>query len=372
MIHHIGAAVLKRAIQGGNDGNSGNGDHGPVYEVPAWSYLLLIADLLIIIPIFVFVKYTISDVFPVFAIVEDEKPPAYEPVALQDDYTEEPGQQTQNIAKPTAGDSKAVSSSIRAMTRLLRANGGFKALFRGFFCLIAQELCTTLLLTIFVGAFGGLFAPVATLLASLTLVQLSTAWVHIILTKRSELHFWSRLPPFKRTFEATWRAILVYWGATEVARWLPDLLASLIGLNMPDIQLNQPTRVPKLDGSDVGKAIAVIGVAIASAVFIVIPARVVLHRVQASLLAPDAETIIPFDRTFEGRVDPVVVSGKGYATVSDAWSTFSKAAWRRLVFLYIKIAMVTFGAFAFIVLLSVPQGFLIALFTTKVDNSGDL
>ncbi|KAI9171152.1 hypothetical protein HJFPF1_00632 [Paramyrothecium foliicola] len=370
MFHHIGAAVVKRAIHGGNDGN---GDNGPVYELPAWSYLFLVFDLLIFIPLFIFVKYTVSDVFPVFAIVEDEKPPAYEPVALQDDYTEEPGQQTQNVAKPTAGDAKAVSSSIRAMTRLLRANGGFKALFRGFFCLITQELCTIALLSIFIGAFGGLFAPVATLLASLTLIQLSTAWVHIVLTKRSELHFWQRLPPFKRTFEATWRAVLLHWGANEVARWLPDLLAALIGLDMPDIQLRQPTRVHEFDGSHAGKVVAVLAVAVVSAVFIVIPARVVLHRVQASLLSPEAETIIPFDRTFDGRVDPVVVSGKGYATIADAWSTFTKAAWRRLVFLYIKIAMVTFGAFVFMLLLSVPQGFIVALFTTKVDDStGDL
>jgi hypothetical protein len=370
MLQHVGVAVLKRAIQGSGNDNGNNGDNSPEYEVPAWAYLFVLIDIILFLPLIFFVTYTVSKVYPVFAIVEDEKPPAYEPVALDDDFTENPGQQTQNIAKPTAGDNKAVSSSIRAMSRLLRANGGFWAHFRGLFCSLAQEVLTFCLVGIFIAAFGGLFTPIATLLASLTLVQLSTAWVHIILTKRSELHFWSRLPPFKRTFDATWKPVMLYWAATEVARWLPTLLADLIGLAMPDVRLSQPTRVHDFDASYTGKAIVVFVVAITSAVFIVIPARVVLHRVQASLLSLDEETIIPFDRTFDGRVDPVIVTGKGYATISDAWATFSRAAWRRLVVLYVKIAMVTFGAALFMALITIPEGFLISLFSTKIE--GDL
>ena len=305
-------------------------------------------------------------------MVEDEKPPAYEPVALDDEFGE--GEQTrQNPPKPIPGESTAVSSSIRAMTRLLRANGGFKALFRGFFCLLAQKFMTAFLMGIFIGVMGPMFSPIATLLASLTLVQFSTAWVHIIITKRSELHFWRRLPPFKRTFNATWKPVVLYWAASEVADFMPTLLAKLIGLTMPKVEFDHPTRVPAADGSDLTKMLVVVIVGVLSAVFIVIPARVVLHRVQASLLPLEAETIIPFDRTFEGRVEAVVVSGLGYATIADAWSTFSKAAWRRLVILYFKIGLLAVGAVMIIIFIGVPEGFIISMFSTRVDDStGDL
>jgi hypothetical protein len=370
MLRTVGGAVLKRALVGSDSGNGSGGD-GAHYDVPAWSYIFLIVDIVLFVPLVFFVNYTVQNVFPVFAMVEDEKPPAYEPVALDDDFTEDAGQRTQN--KPTTSDNKAVSSSIRAMSRLMRANGGFMAHFRGFFCLLAHDILTLALMGIFVGAFGGYLSPLATLLASLTLVQLSTAWVHIIITKRSELHFWSRLPPFKRTYEATWKATILYWAATEVTRWVPTALSALIGLEMPELEMGQPTRVPEVGGSTIGKTICVFGVTLACSIFVVIPARVIVHRVQASLLSPEEETIIPFDRTFDGKVEPAVVSGKGYATISDAWTTFSKAAWRRLVILYAKVFLVGFGAILAMGLISIPQGIIIAMFSNKVnDSTGDL
>jgi hypothetical protein len=369
MLRTVGGAVLKRALvgSGNSSGNDGNGTH---YDMPAWSFIFLIVDIVLFIPLILFVNYTVQNVFPVFAMVEDEKPPAYEPVALDDDFTEDAGQRTQN--KPIASD-KAVSSSIRSMSRLMRANGGFKAYFRGFFCLLAHDVLTLALMGVFVGAFGGYLSPLATLLASLTLVQLSTAWVHIIITKRSELHFWSRLPPFKRTYEATWKPTILYWAATEITRWVPTALSALIGLEMPELEMGQPTRAPEVEGSTIGKMLCVFGVTLACSIFVVIPARVIVHRVQASLLSPEEETIIPFDRTFDGKVEPAVVSGKGYATISDAWTTFSKAAWRRLVILYAKVFLVGFGAILAMGLISIPQGIIIAMFSNKVnDSTGDL
>lgn len=46
--------------------------------------------------------------------------------------------------------------------------------------------------------------------------------------------------------------------------------------------------------------------------------------------------MMPFDRSFQGRVQPAVVDGKGYATITDAWTTYSRAAWRRLLVLSAK------------------------------------
>jgi hypothetical protein len=371
MLRHVGAAVLKRAIQGDHSHGGHGDDDFPQYDVPAWSYIIFLVNLILFIPLNLYVQYTVGKVFPVFAMVEDENPPAYEPVALDDEFAGEESTR-QNPPKPIAGDSKAVSSSIRGMHRMLRANGGFRALFRGFFCLLAQKMMTGVLQGIFMASLGSMAAPVATLLAALTLVQFSTAWVHIVLTKRSMLHFWQRLPPFKRTFNATWKPVVLYWAVSELAEWMPLLLAGLIGLEIPNIELEQPTRVPAPDGSNITKLLVVLIVGVMSSIFMVIPARVILHRIQASLLPVDADTIIPFDRTFEGRVESVIVSGKGYATIQDAWATFSKAAWRRLVVLYVKIGMVFLGAIFLMMAIAIPEGILIFMFSSKTSSSGDL
>ncbi|SCO01702.1 uncharacterized protein FFB20_11468 [Fusarium fujikuroi] len=112
---------------------------------------------------------------------------------------------------------------------------------------------------------------------------------------------------------------------------------------------------------------------LSSRVAIQIPAYVVLVRVQASLLPADADTIIPFDRSFNGRIEPVVVGGLGYATVRDAWSSFSKSAWRRIVMLSVKIVAVTFAALCVIFAVIIPQVILLAAMgTDNGDGNQDI
>ena len=58
----------------------------------------------------------------------------------------------------------------------------------------------------------------------------------------------------------------------------------------------------------------------------VVPAHVVLARIQASLLSPDEDTIIPFDKTFDGTVTEPAVAGKGYVNMRNALQTFPRAS----------------------------------------------
>jgi len=62
-----------------------------------------------------------------------------------------------------------------------------------------------------------------------------------------------------------------------------------------------------------------------------------LTRVQASLLADSEETIVPFDRSFNGKVIPEIVGGSGAIGMLDAWKTFDWAARIRLVKAYFKV-----------------------------------
>lgn len=297
-------------------------------------------------------------VYPIFAIVEDENPPAYDPVNLNEDEAADVPGVGLVPPKPTAGRPTTVTSSLRSINRLLTSNGGWRANFRGFFCMLAQALATAILFGSFSAFLPNVLASLATLLAALSLVQLSTAWVHIIVTPRSPLPFWSRLPPFKRTFDATARPVAAYWLASQVATWVPIAVGWALGLDLPNFRFGAPTTtVPGTEPrpSDAWKSIVITLISLAFHILVVIPAEVVLVRVQASLLPEDADTIIPFDRSFEGKVEPRVVGGKGYATMTQAWATYSRAAWKRLVILYAKIIAVSAAVFLLMAAVVVPE-----------------
>lgn len=237
-----------------------------------------------------------------------------------------------------------MTSSLRSINRLLTSYGGFRANFRGFACALVQSVLTSIVASIFS---WGPVKPFAQLLASLVLVQYATAWVHIVISQPSPRRFWRRLPPFKRAFDATWKAVVIYWAATQVHQWVPVLLSGLIGFQAPTLSnLTGGGASDALRDGDITYLIKVTAYIILSTmlyIVVIIPARVVLVRVQASLLPEDEDPIIPFDRSFDGKVEPAVVGGRGYATIDAAWSTFSKAAWRRVVILYAKIMAIFVG-----------------------------
>ncbi|WQF80246.1 hypothetical protein CDEST_05260 [Colletotrichum destructivum] len=358
-LQHFAGAVYKRAF-----------DETPHQaELPAWTYAVYLADFLVFLPLILWTTYTLHQIYPIFAIVEDENPPAYDPVNLAEDdgailsagpeaRPDGPVPITKDV---TGGRSTTVTSSIRSIHRLLKTHGGWRANFRGFAVYLVQSAATTALFGIFSAFLPDMLASLATLLAALSLVQLSAAWVHIIITPSSPQHFWQRLPPFKRAFDATARPVAAQWFAEQLATWVPIAIGWAIGMDLPNMQYGgSGSNTPQFHTSDAWKSIVVTLVSIGIQIIVVIPAHVVLVRVQASLLPEEANTIIPFDRSFEGKVEPRVVGGKGYATMDDAWSGFSRSAWKRLVILYAKIFAVTFAAFFFMAAIILPQVILIS------------
>lgn len=221
------------------------------------------------------------------------------------------------------------------------------------------------------GVLGTGSTPIATLLASLSLVQLSTVWVHVVISKQSPTRFWSRMPTFRRAFDATWRPTVLYWAVCELARWAPMLLS--VVMDIPGF-LDPMTQGEGEDVQpvDAWKALVVFLVTMAVGLFLVVPAHIILVRVQASLLPEDDDTIIPFDRTFEGRVEPAVVGGRGFATPADAWATFSRAAWKRLLFLYVKIFTVVAVGATLVAGVVFAEFTIIAAMVDAESGSGDL
>lgn len=286
-------------------------------------------------------NYSLKLVYPVLAIIENENPPAYEPVSLDDDGASLPEMPIATGPKPldaTPG-SHTITGSVRNIHRLLRANGGFRAYVRGLACLIAQGFLHLMCVGFFASVLGYSGALVGGLISALALVQFSTAWVHIVISKPSELHFWSRLPEYQRTVRATWRPIVIYQLATQFAGFVPWFLSIILHFKVPRYEPGKPSEVPQNHGAE-WKVPLMFVASVLTAIFVTVPAYVVLVRVQASLLPEEDETIIPFDRSFQGKVEPAVIGGKGWVSVRDAWSTFSRAAWRRLIVLYVKVSVI--------------------------------
>ncbi len=306
------------------------------------------------------IGYTFNQLYLTLAMVEDPNPPAYEPLSTDD------GESTATLTGdgPAPEPAKPITSSLRATSALLRSIGGWRGNFRGIWCAFSLAILSTIATAIF-GAFT--FPWIGTLLASLLLVQLATAWTTIVISQPSPRSFLRRLPPLRKTFEATCFPVLINWLAQTVALGIPMLLTDLLKIQRWDPQ--QPNKVPAYNGHTSWKVLILLIVSVALQAFLVIPSKVVLTRVQASLLPPEEDAIIPFDRSFEGTVEPAIVGGKGFVTMKNAFKTFSRASWIRLYKLYVKIFLASMAIYAafFAVMLVI----FIAVITTTPGKDGD-
>ncbi|KAI2777357.1 hypothetical protein F4815DRAFT_495423 [Daldinia loculata] len=305
------------------------------YEMPGWGWGLILLDIIVFLPLFMTVNYTLQHVFPTLAIVEDPSPPAYEPVSLNDDAQSLAEENAPVADEAARGGSQArlITSSVRSTYRTLTAISGFRSLFRGLACYFALTFASSVVF----GILSSTFVPslIAAPISAVALVQVYTAWTHIVISTPSSKTFWQRLPPFKKAFQATALPVVMFFFAKELSTFVPKMLAYGMSMNLPNPK--QPGVIPEGDKNDIWKAVLVLLLALVMNIFLVIPTQVILTRVQASLLPDEDDTIVPFDRSFQGKVEPAIVGGKGFVTIKDAWQSFPRASWIRLVKLYVKI-----------------------------------
>ncbi len=299
-------------------------------------------------------------------MIEDPSPPAYEPVPLRDDAQSKDA--VAPLVAPLADEgargsgTPATTASLRTTHRTLYGISGWRSYFRGIGCWIALHTGIT-----FVYGMTGPLLPsfFAATICALAFVQLYTAWVHIVISAPSPKPFWRRLAPFGKTFRATALPVMLYFLALEVSSFAPRNVGRILGL--PEWDPNMPGTVPKGDPNDIWRALVVFVVAAVFHICLVIPAHVVLTRVQASLLPEEDETIVPFDRSFQGKLEPAIVGGKGYISITDAWKTFSRASWVRLIKLYVKIFLVGLAVTFTWMLVVVPELLVIFRYAKKID-----
>ncbi|KXJ92425.1 hypothetical protein Micbo1qcDRAFT_233688 [Microdochium bolleyi] len=321
------------------------------FDLPAWGWGVLFLDFLVFLPLILVIGYTFNHVFPMLAIIEDPSPPAYEPVSLNESVDASRDHMAPQ-ADEALGQSAATTSSFRATYRTVYAVGGWKSLFRGYQFYLPATIATMMCYGLFGGM--GIPSPVAAPIAAMAMAPLWTAWVHAVIATPSSKTFSQRLLPFNQIFRAVAAPLVIYFGALELSNFIPVVLAGILGLTLLDDEPGNGTfRTP--DHNDAWKGLIVLIVGLVLKVFITIPAHVVLVRVQASLLPEDDETIVPFDRTFQNKLEPAIIGGLGHVTIKDAWATFSRASWIRLIKLYVKIFLAGFAAWLLWLVVVIPE-----------------
>ena len=231
---------------------------------------------------------------------------------------------------------KPITAKMRTAIKHLKAQGGRLARFRGLHVSIIYHAIHGLIVKLFTsGSSHPLLRPFVAVITTIALCRLQMTWTHIVISAPSTKRWWQRFPSVK----AGKNVIIptaVYAIAVQAAVYVPGglFIAAHDTLRNPAAYGDNPATVQKIA---LLQLFLVILVAISIVVLIVIPADATLKRVQASMLPEEDEAIVPFDRTFAGKVKPEILGGSGAVSMLDAWKTFDRSARIRLIKLYGKI-----------------------------------
>lgn len=288
------------------------------------------------------ISYTLYRVIPTLAMIESESPPDYiniEPLLADD--ADDPNKDPEDTSAD--GASPFITSSFRKTFRVLQFKGTYRAgLFRGFTIYYAHGVATHVIPGIFKALPVLRLLPfeVTVVITSVICAQLSLGWTLIVISKPSRCPWYRRIPSFEM-----WKKIAgptaFYAVAEQASIMLPVYLALGSIESSPNSSggYNLPERIEK---SLIFKGVGISALGLVLAIAVIIPARVILTRMQASLISQSEETIVPFDRSFGGKV-----SDNGMIGILDAWKTFDWAARRRLMKVYLKVFGILIGVILF-------------------------
>lgn len=281
---------------------------------------------------------------PTLAAVEDTNPDIYVRIASNADSTKPDDDEDVEFA--TAAPPHPITSKLRTSVNHLRARAGFWSRFRGMGMFLAYSGLRgflSSLVPVSTKSFIGQFFVQSFLSVALATWQM--AWVHIVISEPSPKRFYQRIPSYKTWIKIAPAAALEDV-LTSAAFFLPISLAGSVG--WLDIDPNDDTHPTVVFCRFMGATL----IPAILAFLLTIPARVIFVRVAASMLPEEDETIVPFDRSFGGKVSPAITGGSGKIGIMDAWTTFDWAARVRLVKVIGKsfAIQVAFGFLAALVL----------------------
>ncbi|KAK7953089.1 ubiquitin carrier protein [Apiospora saccharicola] len=294
--------------------------------------ILSVLNIALVIPLILYVAYTLGLVLPTLAAVESSEA-TYEPIPTRDEKTDSKDEKSPLAAAPEAEEAGAIkrapiTASIRATQKHLRtvSSAGWRSLFRGLGLATVIHILSGFIVAPMMMLVPGLPAIVPMFLVDILLVQLNTAWVHSVISTSAQ-PWWHRLPPFGATLKATILPICGVVGSTAATSGLPTLVLLAMGRPMVEHEIGTSGLVVRTVEKQPGDYFLCFAIWFGMMIFAAYPALIVLTRVQASLLPDSEETIVPFDRSM-GRTTPLRSSCQlmrdAYNSYSGSWGRFYK------------------------------------------------
>lgn len=313
-------------------------------QVPTWGAVLLFVTLFISFVFVSLTSYMLKELVTALCMVESPVAAiTISPSVHESGDRDEKEGLLESGPTITLVHQKAITSTIRGTIRHLVANGGRWARFRGLryhflyaFCFSAVANITSGLLprmpgkVLFIAAISGALCA-----------NVHAAWTHKVISMPNDKRPWQRIP--SRTH---WK-LLCLPAAIETTMpyaivYLTCGVAMILGLhNIREQHISEHDCSAWM--SIAIRVIVTIVFAVLCTLFLWIPAIVTRVRIEASILPDDEDTIIPFDRTFGGKVVSRLLGGDGVVDYLDAWRSFNWEARRRLLGLYLKSFLIMLG-----------------------------
>ncbi|KAK8159859.1 hypothetical protein IWX90DRAFT_313305 [Phyllosticta citrichinensis] len=250
------------------------------------------------------------------------------------------------LPKMTIVNTKPITSKIRSTIKHITSQAGWTARFRGMLFGLLYVMAVGAATSLLNAVMPRIMLPFSIILNSI-LVAIVTAPMHMIWTHATIAmpgkKFMARYAAIKGSYKQLWLPAMVY----EAVQLLVFFQAGCSG----QLVQHDLARVSNTDLANSARWLAglriagVVGALVTVAFFVVLPAKVQLVRVEASMLPDEDDTIIPFDRTFDGKVVPKVLGGSGAIGFMDAWRSFNREARLRLIKLFVKIFLVSTAIF---------------------------
>lgn len=272
--------------------------------------------------------YTYGHVVSTLAAIEDTHPDVYVRIDNDDDPNKPLDTADSEAAGAVENQPKPITSKLRTTIKHLRARAGPWSRFRGLSMYLVYDVVKSLIVRLFPFVSQDYFLRLFVHLGvDILLANLQVAWIHIVISEPSPKRFYQRIPGRKE-----WRKFVPVVAfqalAIRAAFYVPMAVIQLFDVNTSEAS-----------ASNMCKLLAIVTGPALLAILVAVPVHAVFVRVAASTLPEECETIVPFDRSFGGKVVPAILGGSGAISIADAWKTFDWPARKR----YFKVIAKVFA-----------------------------
>lgn len=340
-----------------------DGQQPEMPEMSPWAGLLVFSTIVALYVLVIAVDYSYYSVVGTLAMIESNHSDAYVAVdTLPSDHDQDGTHKrlaTEPLLEPeiVLMKSTPITTSIRRTINYLRAKYGYLSRFRGlslFLCLCYTRAFIAQLFTTIPFIPNTLGLIIGSFFADLALARWHLTWIHIVISKPTAQKWWRRIPPLNSWAKIA-PAVALASGAHAISAYIPWLIAKIGALTRIQIPNYEPTS------AELNAVLAQL-FPIANLPFILLlqlPATVVLVRVAASMLPEENETVVPFDRSFGGKLNPAITGGQGKIGMLEAWKSFGWSSRIRLVKLVAKTLAILIALVSLMITVLITEAYLI-------------